>query len=118
MLNNRASKIKYAHIDAGIFDRRIELQNMTLVPDEYGTATETWQTYATVWACLYPVSPNRFAESNRAVTETFYDVYIRYRRGVAAGNRAVHGTRTFLIEGVYNVDERNIVLRLYCVEEK
>ena len=91
---------------AGMLDKLITIQSVTIAPDTFGQAIETWADVADVAARVMPVRGGEsFTESQRigrAVT-TFQ---IRYRTAVTAGNRIVYGGRNWDILDVREVGRR------------
>lgn len=90
-------------MDAGQLDRRITLQRMTEIDDGYATSPSTWETLATVWAQLMPLSSvERAAAGENAA---FGKATFRIRRDSSwsdlnATDRVQYDGRSFNILGV------------------
>lgn len=112
---------------AGERRHRVALQSLsgrTSAGDGY---TETWATYATVWAAVRPATA---AAVERVVAQTqqvpiTHLVDVDYRSDLRAAHRLLFGgtlvdtdtnTRKLYIRGVQNAEERNITLTLACEE--
>lgn len=76
----------------------------------------TWNTYATVWAKIAPLSGRQAWAAQQFVSEVSHTITIRYRQDVQARHRIQFGGRNFEIKAVLNPEERNIRLDLLCEE--
>lgn len=79
---------------------RVTLQKFTQTRDEMGAVVETWVDVATVWASIEPLSAREFIAAQSAQSEVSARIVIRYREGVMAKMRILHGSRIYNIEGV------------------
>lgn len=103
---------------AGQRRHSVALQSPTRTPTSTGV-TETWATYATVWASVAPVAASQVQRSvsNTIQTPISHLVEIDYRSDVSTTHRVLlGGTRALHIQGWQNVDERNKTLTLACEE--
>lgn len=77
----------------GDLRERIELQRVTLVSDGQGGATETWSTYATVWAEVTPKEWGERAEASQtqAQATATHEVTIRAGTRVSGEDRLLWG---------------------------
>ncbi|WP_110685079.1 phage head closure protein [Salinicola aestuarinus] len=105
-------------MQAGKLRHRVQLQKKDQRQDPYsGEMLDDWQTTATVWASVEPLSVREFiaAGAERAAVTT--RIVIRYRAGVTAQMRIVHRDRIYNIQGV-QPDPRSgrEYLTLPCVE--
>lgn len=85
---------------AGDLDRQIVLQRATVSADpDTNEATQTWATYATVWAQkLHHKEAEGAADGKRYAGFELYFV-IRWMSGVLAQDRVQFGGETFEVEG-------------------
>lgn len=97
-------------------DKRIELQSVTRVSDSQGGYTETWATYATVWAEIKPVKGYEKFQAMQNATPVTHNLVIRYRSGVTTAHRVLFGSRVFHIKEVLNIEEANSFLRIAAIE--
>lgn len=99
-------------IEAGKLRHRANLQSATEVEDLIKGRTETWSTYATVWASVRE-QPFVVSEDNATI---LYLVGIRYRSDVVKRQRVVVAGLTLKILEVENPERRNRKLTLHCAE--
>ena len=103
-------------VTAGKLDKRVTLQSATEARDGHGQAIPIWSDVATVWAVIDPIRGREYFAAQQVSAETTHRVTIRWRSGVSPKWRVVYGSRTFRIESVINVRERNEQIELMCVE--
>lgn len=103
-------------IQIGDLRHRVELRQVERITDGGGGAAETWQTLATLWAAVMPISANERVHADAVAGEATHDIWLRFRDDVRPDMRITFGVREFEILGVINVDERRRWLRLYCEE--
>lgn len=101
---------------AGELRHSVVIESRTLAADSYGGRTETWATFATVWASVEPLSGSEQWRAQQAQSSVSHKVTIRYLSGVDAKMRVKFGTRYLNIGSVRNVEERNRELELLCTE--
>lgn len=79
---------------------------------------DTWSTYGTVWAEVAPVevSASERQTANTLQVPVTHLVEIDYRADVRAAHRVVLNGRYLYIQGLQNLDERNVTWRLSCQE--
>lgn len=79
-------------MDIGTLDRRIRIEQPTVTKDAtYGSATETWSTFATLWAQVQDVLPSK-AESQGfgiRIAERPARIRTRYVSGITSDMRVV-----------------------------
>lgn len=108
----------------GRFQHRLTIQSRTRGSDGGGGASTTWADVDTVWGQIEGTGGNERLYGDQIEARTTHRITIRFRRDVAAKNRilysyAVDGTnytRTFNINTVINVGERDKYLELRCSE--
>lgn len=101
---------------AGLIDKQITIQVRTLDQDEAGQPTETWSTFATVYANIKPMVGRDYLTAKQLVDELSHDVTIRYRRGIKPKMRISYLDRQFEIISVIDSEERREWLYLKCKE--
>lgn len=77
--------------------RQIQSQNTTT-----GQVTVAWQTVATVWADIQPLSAREFIQSQTVQAQIVARIVIRYRDGVDTSMRLVH-VRLNSDDVIYNI---------------
>lgn len=88
-------------MEAGRLRHSILIQE--LVPDQddtSGNVTNTWTTFATVWADVRPASIREFVAAGIQQAKVTTAVKIRYLPGVVQSMRILHGDQVFNVEGV------------------
>ncbi len=79
---------------------RVELQRNTNLKDDEGFAKQEWQTVATVWADIVPVSGREFLQNSTETAEVTFKIYIRYRDEIDADMRVKCGDTLYLLTAV------------------
>lgn len=97
--------MKNNNLRLGQLRHRITLQSLVPVQDgTTGVVSETWVTFATVWASVEPLSVREFVAAAATQSKVVARVRILYLAGVKPSMRAVHVvggvTHTYNIEGV------------------
>jgi len=102
---------------AGERRHQVALQSVTRANASEGY-TETWTTYATVWASVTPATASQIDRtvSNTVQTPVSHLVEVDYRSDIRANHRVLFGARPLYIRGLQNVGERNITHMLACEE--
>lgn len=63
---------------------RIVIERPVATTDAYGGSSITWETMATVWAYIEPVSHRQFYENDKLISIVGHKIIIRYRSDLAA----------------------------------
>jgi SPP1 family predicted phage head-tail adaptor len=77
-------------IEAGRLRHRVRLQRQVQTQDSNGDMLTEWQTVATMWADIQPLSAREFIQSQSLQEQVSARVVIRYRDGIDASMRLVH----------------------------
>jgi SPP1 family predicted phage head-tail adaptor len=101
---------------AGTLRHRVQLHSASTARNDYGEQTNTWSSYATVWARVSPGQGKEFEQAQQVHAELTHQVEIRYRSTVTTSHRVIFGTRTLEIVSIVNPDERNKNMILLCKE--
>lgn len=104
---------------AGRLDQRVILQSPAGSRDAVGERTTTWTNVATVWASIGPLSVRDLLAAGQTQSEVTHRVRIRHSSTVAAIDaswRVLFGARILVIQGVRNIDERDVEIELLCSE--
>lgn len=101
---------------SGDLRHRITVQVKSLVTDNMGGWTETWATFATVSAAIWPVSAKEQITGAKLEGEVTHRIRIRYLSGLLPSHRVLFGTRYLNIVSIVNVEERKIQMDLLCTE--
>jgi len=103
-------------IDPGKMRHYIALQHWAETRTASGYATQTYTTYASVWAYIRTLSGRERLGAQQVNATLSHEITIYYRSDVQPDDRIVWDGRYFDIKDVRNVDERNIEIRMLAVE--
>lgn len=108
---------------AGKMRHLVTIQRQTGARDTSGNETDTWNTFATVWAHIEPYVGSARAgreefTGNQMVGLDYTRFHLRYLAGLAPKDRILYGARIFDIQAVNNRDERNFELELIAKERQ
>jgi SPP1 family predicted phage head-tail adaptor len=78
-------------------NRRVALEAQTLTPDGGGGYSAGWNTVATVWAAIEPVSGADVFGPDAPEAQVKFRITVRRRTDVSAGMRVNDGGRLFAI---------------------
>ncbi len=107
--------------DCGEFTKmkhRISLQAVSQVSDSQGGFTESWATFATVWASIRPAKGFEKFQAAQLQTPVTHKITIRYRPDVTTKHRLLFGTRVFGIKEALNRDEAKQYLDIQAIEQQ
>lgn len=97
---------------AGQLDQRIALQRLTRIPDGGGGYAEDWQTYATVWAYVRPMSGRERYQAQQLEAAANYRITIRYRADIDPADRILWRGKILNIRFIANAGPRDLYLTL------
>ena len=103
-------------MQAGDLKHYITIQQKTLVPDGLGGFTETWTTFQSVYAAIWPMRASERVNMMQVEMNVTHRIRIRYLQKINSDMRISYGNRIFKIEGIANRDERNKYLEILCSE--
>lgn len=102
-------------IEPGELRHRVSLQeDQGSTIDTHGQRTESWQTIATVWAKVEPITGNEFYWAQQVVGESDTKVTIRYREGVDNTKRFLYGSQVLNIVNVSDIEARRRKIVCLC----
>ena len=87
-------------MQAGRLNRRCVLQTPSTEADELGQPIPGWTDVATVWASIRHLSGVEAIKADAVTSTVKASIRIRYRTGLNAGMRVVHGAQVYQIEAV------------------
>ena len=97
---------------------RVELKSLSSTRGSAGTQTNTYATYATVWASVNPLRGLELINAQQVHMEITHKITIRYNSSLIATDRILFDGRTFEIASIIDPYERNVYLELMCKEVK
>ena len=101
---------------AGQLTKQITIQVRTLDQDASGQPTETWATFATVYARIAPLTGKDYLSAKQVVDDVTHDVDIRYRRGIKPKMRVLYQDRIFEILSALDPKEAREWWYMKCKE--
>ena len=88
-------------MQAGKLRHRVQLQQKEQTQNpQTGAMVDTWNTVATVWASVEPLSAREFIAAGASQSSVTTRITIRYREGVTAKMRALYRGQIYNITGV------------------
>lgn len=105
-----------SEIGVNQLQHRIVIQTRSQASDGAGGVTETWSTFATVWASIEPMRANEVFWARHLEARVTHKVIIRYLANLTTSMRFTFGGRTFQIKGVRNLKEENRWLEIVAEE--
>lgn len=104
------------NIESGKLRHRITIQQRSTTQDVYGEPTDTWTTFATVWASVEPIIGREFFASEQVQAEVTTKIRIRNLDGILPKMRVSFGSKIYDIKAIMNIEERNREILLMCEE--
>ena len=88
-------------MDAGLLRNRITIQRKGDATDAWGQPLpESWEDVVTVWANIRHQSGSESIKSDKPTSEVRASIRIRWRTGIDAGMRVLHGADVYQVEAV------------------
>jgi len=104
-------------IDSGPMRHRVTLQVNTPVASTTNQQIASWAEVNTYWAEVKVINGVEAVNADRLRASTTYEVTFRYVGVISpVTHRLVYDSRILNITAVENVDERNRMLKIQCVE--
>ena len=101
---------------AGKLRHRIVIQSPTETVNSYGEREQSWSTFATVWGSIEPLKGSEFIAAQQTNAELSVRMRIRYLAAIKPKYRVSWNDRTFEINSIANIEERNREIELMCTE--
>lgn len=102
--------------NAGKYRNPITIQQQSTTVNEYGEPIQTWTTFASPKAGIFPISGKQYLAAEVVESEITHQVHLRYIPGITDNMRIQYGTRTFIIITMVNFQEMNKEIQLLCKE--
>lgn len=103
-------------MQAGELREKIIIQSSTETRTGSGAVTNTWGTFATLWAAVEPMTGREFFQVDQLSAERTIKFVVRYKAGITAKMRISWNSRTFDIRSIINTKQRNRSMQLIAVE--
>lgn len=101
---------------AGALRHHIVIQQVTETQTGSGELTESWSTFATVWADMQPLTAREIYQMDQDAAERTTRFVIRYLAGVLHKMRISYDSRIFDIRTVINIKGRQRSMEIIAVE--
>lgn len=89
-----------SNVASGRLRHRIRIDEQVTLKNSFGEQTTEWETLATVWASIEPLSARESMIAEQTQSKISARIIIRSRNYIRASMRAVHGSTIYNIEGV------------------
>lgn len=99
-------------------NKRMTLQRLDKVPDEYGQPIDTWVDVATVWAAVEPLRGREYIATMSEHAEVTTRIRIRYRDDIDRTMRVKYGETEFEILHIIHPEFNRRELQLMCKERQ
>lgn len=106
-------------MDVGKLRHRVRLQRPGGSKDAFAGRVTSWTDVAVVWACVEPLTGRDAVIAAQRQASTSHKVTVRYSLStavIAADWRVLYDGRVLVVDNIINVEERNEVLELFCIE--
>lgn len=103
-------------IDPGLLRSRLAVEAPMETDDGAGGVSRSYETIATVWAEVTPVSAARAIEAERTGARVTHRIAIRYFGGITTKHRLRDGDRLFRIVSLRDRDGRKRFLSIEAEE--
>ena len=110
--------MKCNDLNSSMLNRQILVKRRSETADGMGGVTETWTTYATLWAHVVPVSARERAYAGRVEEQVDFKAYVRFAGDAdnnptyTADDRVVYQNKTYGLEYVLDVEGQRTWLEL------
>ena len=103
-------------MEIGRLRHRITLMRQVNEINDYGATITKWESIATVWAEVKPLSGREYFSAQQVQSEITTQIWLRHLDGIESSMRVKFGKRFLEIVAVLNTQERNVSLQLMCKE--
>lgn len=104
-------------IEAGRLRHRLVLERPTGEADGAGGLEPGMEPGEAIYGLVEPLEPLALNDTGFAMPGQRLAVTIRFRPGLAAGDRFRHGARLLVVESAFDPDETGRFIRCLCREE-
>jgi len=104
-------------LPAGKLRHRVEIQSSTPSRDAIGGVIQGWSTTATRWAEIRPLSGRELVVAQQIDSRVTHEIVLRNVDGLNSNHRLTHESRAFNIIVVRDIDERDKLQRVLCIED-
>ena len=105
-MSNSIGKMRY----------RVKVERATNTRDAGGGLSQVCNSVATIYANIKPKSANSTYRQGILQEKVTHEITIRFMKNIDTNSRITYGNRSFAVNGIINVDERDRFLTLLCEE--
>jgi len=95
-------------IPAGLRNRRIQIDRLTVTRDAYGSPVNTWRPWAQRWAYIQPVRGNELMEGQNLTEKQFVRMQFEYTSDLKAKDRISIEQETYNIREIIDVGSAHV----------
>ena len=95
---------------------KVKVETATNTRDAGGGLSQVFNPVTYIYANIMPKSANSAYRQGILQEKVTHEVTIRYMKNIDTNSKITYGTRSFAVNGIVNVDERNRFLTLLCEE--
>jgi len=103
-------------ISIGRLRYKCELKSPTDTSDGAGGRSQTYSTIANIFADIRPMGGDEAYRQGKVQTKNTHKIYMRQRSDMSADYIIVYEGRTFQIQNIKNVDERDRFFEITATE--
>jgi SPP1 family predicted phage head-tail adaptor len=96
-------------INAGALNRRVEFQTQVTTQDSIGQPSTSWTTNFSAWASIKYQSGSSAIKSGADASINKCSIRLRYRTGIDARMRVLHGTTAYNITAILPAQDRAFI---------
>lgn len=100
----------------GAMRHKIIIQSREKTNNSVGKQVENWTDFYECFAKIEAISDRAFIEANAEQSFLTHNITIRFKQGITPSMRIKFRSRTFIIQTVVNVEEKNRYLKMRCLE--
>ena len=106
-------------LDPGQLRRQVQILQPATAQDAFGQPTASWTVLLIAMAKIDALKGAERYQTGEFVAQVSHAVTIRFpgaAAAIAGGMRVAYGARMFQVQWVENPEERDVLLRLLCLE--
>ena len=102
-------------MNAGALDQRVVIERRTGATNDWGEPLpDSWLPIVQTWAHVQPLVGREYLAAGALLSEVTARISLRYRPGITAADRVIHGGTTYGITSVADVHSSRRELHLMC----
>lgn len=102
---------------SGKYNKRMAVQVVTEVDDDYLSKTESWATNRYIWCKIKPLSGYEKVQAAAIDADISHKITARYDSNLSTKDRLLFDSRVFEILSIININEANTELEIMAAED-